>query len=402
MKYLRPLGLTLALLGCYLGWNLQPAQVDYDSRSQTVRAVDPGLENDLRLEVEQNSRLVASGNRRLSANSSGLSRVRIYLNGFQPLETEIKLASPQSLQLQPAWWKRLVCLGLALLGAFAIFFRPKLSKSPEGKTTSEETFIGPYLVLGDLGQGAMAEVKLAESKDRVRVALKLLLPSSDENFRIRFEREAQMCIQMSHPRVVKTYQWGTYEGRYWMAQQYLPGQTLAHWVLPRGRHPGEVRKLLIQIAEGLDYAHAHGIFHRDLKPENIFIDAKGNLVIGDFGIARNSNYQTITQDGSAVGTPVYMAPEQIQGQRIIDGRADLYSLGIIGYELLVGRPPFQGEMIKILAAHLSQKPVPPVQIKPDISPELNDFILSVLEKDPNRRPPTAKDCLDALRSQARH
>lgn len=313
-------------------------------------------------------------------------------------------------------WIGLGLLGFSLAGAFWSVRSPKAEPEPSPSTPSGQQIderpinlgqIGPYHIISRLGQGATSEVFLAadrRAQGESRVALKLLSlqASSERHFRSRFEREAELCQRMQHPRLVRTFAWGVHSQpdgeQLWMAQQYIPGQTLSSWISPHGLHPTQARRLLIQICEGLEYAHSLGVFHRDLKPDNIFSNSKGELLIGDFGMAKDSDLQTITQEGSVLGTPVYMAPEQVEGLKVGDGRADLYSLGVIGYELLAGKPPFEGSMIAVLSAHLSQAPKPILQIRPKTPLALSQFIMRLLEKNPAHRYASASEALLVLRS----
>ena len=271
---------------------------------------------------------------------------------------------------------------------------PQLSPAPRLQVSC-------YEVLHSLGQGAHAEVFLAQADSGLKVALKILKPetSRDPEFRQRFEREAQLCERMDHPRVVRTLGWGEHQGRLWMAQSYLPGQSLASWVKPSGRHPREVRRILKQLAEGLAYAHEMGVFHRDLKPENILLDNKGDVVIADFGLARCLDMKTMTKTDETLGSPAYMAPEQIQGIKMVTGCADLYALGVIGYELAVGQLPFQGDLMQVLVAHLSQPPPRPRTLRPSIPDALEELLLDLLQKDPSHRPPSARNLLVRLGSE---
>ena len=259
------------------------------------------------------------------------------------------------------------------------------------------TLVGSYRLLRRVGEGAVAEVFLGENSSGDKAAIKILLPHANdsEEFRTRFEREICLSMELDHPRIVKTYDWGLIEGRYWMAQTYLPGNTLQSWVKPSGMHAGDVRKVMIQICEGLEHLHEKGVFHRDLKPENILLNAKGEPVLADFGMARGQMYASITHVKAVVGTPAFMAPEQAQGHSI-DGRADLYALGIIGYELLTGILPFRGKPVNVLIAHVQEQPTPPREIQPNVPDEYQAVILKLMEKNPDDRYQSARDVITAL------
>ncbi len=321
--------------------------------------------------------------------------VRLQLAGYSTLEVS---AQPGTFPLWPIPGQVLfenpwIYAGLALLAWSWV--RPTPEHQPDDLLPAQ-TQVASYRLLQHLGEGVQAEVFLAESDSGMKVALKLI-KQADPEFKKRFEREAELCSRLDHPRVVRTLAWGEFEGRLWMAQSYLPGQTLRGWVNERGLHPSEVRRLLAQLAEGLDYAHRRGVFHRDLKPDNILLNARGQAVIGDFGLARCLDMQTMTRADQVLGSPAYMAPEQIQGQKITSGSCDLYALGVIGFELLVGQPPFGGELMEVLMAHLSTPPPRPSSLREGTPGNLEELILRLLEKDPARRPASAEWVMAALR-----
>lgn len=256
---------------------------------------------------------------------------------------------------------------------------------------------GGYSVVRKLGDGAMGDVYLAVDESGKKVALKVLQAqhSQNEEFKIRFGREAEICKELNHPCIVRTYDWGLEGERYWMAQEYLPGGSLSTWVKPGGRHPTEVRKLLLKICQGLQYAHERGILHRDLKPANLLLNARGEPVIGDFGLARSASYETITADGDVLGTPAYMAPESIGG-RPPDRLADLYAVGVIGYEMLTGRVPFEGDVVAVLVAKASCPSKPLDEVKPGIPAKLSFTVMKLLDRDPNQRYGSAQEVVDDL------
>ena len=262
----------------------------------------------------------------------------------------------------------------------------------------ERSRVAAYTILQSLGEGVQSEVFLGEADSGLKVALKLI-KEADKEFRTRFEREAELCARMDHPRIVRTLGWGEHEGRLWMAQSYLPGQNLRSWVQGRGLHPSEVRRLMSQIAEGLAYAHRLGVVHRDLKPDNILLNARGQAVIGDFGLARCLDMQTLTRTDQVLGSPAYMSPEQIQGMRQLTGATDLYALGVIGFELLVGQLPFQGDVMKVMMGHLTERPPLPSQFRQGVPVWLEALIMQLLEKDPKRRPAAAEEVIARIREE---
>lgn len=261
-------------------------------------------------------------------------------------------------------------------------------------------WVGPYKLERLLGHGSQAEVYLAHDETGLPVALKILSSqvSRDREFRIRFEREVAESLKFSHPGVVKTLRWSVFAGRLWMAQTCLPGGTLEEHLGAGQVSQARCLELLIGICEALVYVHARNIVHRDLKPANILLDEHGRPVLADFGMARARKYETITQTATVLGTPAYMAPEQGQGlKEEIGPVSDLYSLGVIAYELLSGTLPFSGDVVAVIIAHIST-PVPSLRLRrPDLDPQLERVIEGLLQKQTTRRTPSATALLAQLR-----
>jgi len=262
---------------------------------------------------------------------------------------------------------------------------------------------GRYRAMKRLGTGGMAEVWCAQ--DEVlgrRVALKLLGGrfTQDPEFRERFRREAQAAAGLTHPNIVGIFDRSEWEGTPYIAMELVDGQTLKELVAERGPLPPNIAVgLTEQILGALGYAHRRGIVHRDVKPQNVILDPEGQAKVADFGIARAGNSQ-MTQAGAIVGTVQYLSPEQANGDPV-DARSDLYSAGLVLYELLTGHPPFDGEApISIALKHINEHPVPPGQMRPGIPPALEAVVMRSLEKDPARRYQTAEDFIAAL-EQAR-
>lgn len=258
---------------------------------------------------------------------------------------------------------------------------------------------GRYRAVRKLGAGGMAEVWCAE--DEVlgrRVALKLLGGrfAEDPEFRERFRREAQAAAALAHPNIVGIYDRSEWEGVPYIAMELVDGRTLKEIVLERGPLPPEIAiGLTEQILRALGYAHRRGIVHRDVKPQNVILDPEGHAKVADFGIARAGNSE-MTQTGAIVGTVQYLSPEQAEGKPV-DRRSDLYSAGIVLYELLTGRVPFDGEApIATAIKHINERPVPPAQLRPGISPALEAVVMRALEKDPARRFQSADEFIAAL------
>jgi eukaryotic-like serine/threonine-protein kinase len=255
-------------------------------------------------------------------------------------------------------------------------------------------FDGRYRVLRRLGRGGMADVYLAEDEELGRrVAIKILNDrhAADDQFVERFRREATHAAGLSHPNIVSIYDRGEAEGTYYIAMEYLEGSTLKEIVTERGPLPideaiGFARDLL----EALRFAHRKGLVHRDIKPHNVIRDDDGRVKVTDFGIARAGASQ-MTEAGSIIGTAQYLSPEQARGG-VIDHRSDLYSVGVVLYELLTGTVPFVGETpVEIAMKHLSGVPEPPSARRPEVPEALDQIVLRALAKDPDERYQSAEE-----------
>jgi serine/threonine-protein kinase len=249
-------------------------------------------------------------------------------------------------------------------------------------------FDGRYRIMRKLGAGGMADVYLAEDQELGRrVAIKILngRHANDDQFIERFRREAKNAAALNHPNIVSIYDRGNAEDTYYIAMEYLDGRTLKELIVSRGKAPVNVAiEYARQILSALRFAHRHGIVHRDIKPHNVLVDSEGRVKVTDFGIARAGTSQ-MTETGSIVGTAQYLSPEQARGGEV-DPRSDLYSLGVVLYELLTGKTPFDGETpVEIAMKHLSTAPKPPSKLRSDIPPELDMVVLRALAKDPDDR-----------------
>src|ERR671918_2059567 len=258
---------------------------------------------------------------------------------------------------------------------------------------------GRYRVLSRLGAGGMADVYCAEDTHLGRqVALKVLYRrfAQDAEFVERFKREAQSAAGLTHPNVVNVFDRGEHDGTYYIAMEYLPGRTLKQIVAERGALDQEaIIDIGVQILRAASFAHRRGVVHRDLKPHNVMLDDAGNAKVTDFGIAR-AGVSEMTEAGSIMGTAQYLSPEQAQG-RPANAQSDLYSVGIVLYEMLTGRLPFDGESaVAIAVQHLNDQPAPIRSLRPDVAPELEAAVMRALAKDPNARWADADEFIRAL------
>jgi beta-lactam-binding protein with PASTA domain/predicted Ser/Thr protein kinase len=258
-------------------------------------------------------------------------------------------------------------------------------------------FDGRYRILRRLGTGGMANVYLAEDEELGRrVAIKILNDrhASDDSFVERFRREAKNAAGLSHPNIVSIYDRGEAEGTYYIAMEYLEGRSLKDRIVAEGPLPIPAAiEATRQILRALGFAHRGGIVHRDVKPHNVLLaqdSAERRYKVTDFGISRTSASQ-MTEAGSIVGTAQYLSPEQARGAPV-DQRSDIYSVGIVLYELLTGQLPFTGETpLEIAMKHLSEIPKPPSALRPEVSPDLDMVVLRALAKDPAERFDSAAD-----------
>jgi beta-lactam-binding protein with PASTA domain/predicted Ser/Thr protein kinase len=228
------------------------------------------------------------------------------------------------------------------------------------------------------------------------VALKVLHArfAQDQDFVERFRREAEAAAGLQHPNVVSVYDRGDVDGTYYIAMQYLQGQTLKQ-LIDAGLTPEEAARLIRQVLEGARFAHRHGVVHRDLKPQNVIVDAEGKATVTDFGIAR-AGVSEITQAGAVMGTPHYLSPEQAQGQDVT-AVSDLYSIGVMLYEALTRRVPFEGDSaVAVAMKQVAQAPQRPSSINPQVSPALDAVVMRALEKDPGQRFQSADAFIAAL------
>ncbi|MFN2587804.1 MAG: protein kinase [Actinomycetota bacterium] len=257
---------------------------------------------------------------------------------------------------------------------------------------------GRYTLIEPLGRGGMAEVWLARDERLERdVAIKFLAANltGDAEFLVRFFSEAQGVARMSHPNVVSVLDFGDFQGRPYLVMECVPGGALSA-LTGEPMLPERAAEIVADAARGAGAAHRAGFVHRDVKPGNILLDDTGRAKLADFGIASSSRAEKLTATGAAIGSPHYISPEQASG-RPVTAASDVYSLGAVLYELLTGRPPFEGDNVTAIAiAHVEETPVPPSARVDGIPPHLDAIALACLAKDPADRPSDGAALADAL------
>jgi serine/threonine-protein kinase len=265
-----------------------------------------------------------------------------------------------------------------------------------------------FTIEGEIGRGGMGVVYRArDEKLKRRVAIKVLPPelAFQAEIRARFTREAETAARLSHPHIVPIYTVGEGNGLVYFVMGYVDGESLAGRLKRRGKLPvEEVRRIMKEVADALSAAHALSVIHRDIKPDNVLLDGtRGRVMVTDFGIAKamsGGTGATLTSAGVAIGTPQYMSPEQAAGEKEIDGRSDLYSLGIVSYQMLTGELPFNAPTVAgILMKQITEMPPALDQKRPDCPEDLSLAVMRCLEKDPENRWPSADALRRALESR---
>ena len=270
-------------------------------------------------------------------------------------------------------------------------------------SADNKVFGGRYAVIERVGTGGMAEVYRARDDLLGReVAIKVLHDrySRDRSFVERFRREAQAAANLSHPNIVALYDYGADDDTYFIVMEFIEGRSLAEIISAEGALlPERAADIASDVAKALERAHSNGLVHRDVKPGNIMITTSGQTKVTDFGIARalsGDGEQTMTQTGMVIGTAAYLSPEQAQGNTI-DGRSDVYSLGVVLYEMLTGEPPFSGDTpLSIAYKHVRENPEPPSRVNPDVPDGLDAITMKALAKNPDNRYSSATEMQEDL------
>ena len=258
------------------------------------------------------------------------------------------------------------------------------------------TYSGRYELTHLIARGGMAQVYRAVDLQLDRpVALKVLFPelSVDKTFVERFRREAQAAANLSHPNIVPVFDWGEDDGVYFIVMEYVEGRPLSAVLRdPQKLPPNQIAQIGAGVAAALAFAHRHGVVHRDVKPGNVLITPDGEVKVTDFGIARAVNTEeSLTQTGAVMGTAAYFSPEQAEGKSV-DARSDIYSLGVVLYEMAVGRPPFTGDSpVAVASKHVRDQPVLPRVANPAVPAALEAVIMKAMAKDPASRYASAEE-----------
>jgi serine/threonine protein kinase/Tfp pilus assembly protein PilF len=273
-------------------------------------------------------------------------------------------------------------------------------QTPIKELTTGSTFAGRYQIIEELGHGGMGKVyRAVDKKLNEEVALKLIKPEIglDKSTLARFQNELKVARKISHRNVGRMYELMEDQGLHFITMEYVPGEDLRSFLHRSKRLTvGTAVAIAKDVCEGLAEAHRLGVIHRDLKPSNIIIDKDGNARIMDFGIARSLRTKSITGEGVIIGTPEYMSPEQAEGKEV-DERSDIYSLGVILYEMVTGRVPFEGETpLSVAHKHKYEPPADPRKFNPQVPDDLNRMILRCLEKDKSKRYQTAEELSSGL------
>jgi eukaryotic-like serine/threonine-protein kinase len=261
-----------------------------------------------------------------------------------------------------------------------------------------QVIAGRYELQEELGRGGMGQVWLGFDQELDRPVAVKFQDQDRQAGEARFEREAHAAAALSHPNIVRIYDYGAAEGRPFIVLEHIAGGTLADRLASGKALPdSHAEHIARDVAAALAHAHAHGIVHRDLKPSNILLDAEGRAKLGDFGIARSGEQSTLTEAGKMLGTAAYMSPEQATGEAAVGPPADVYAFGVIVFQMLTGRPPFEGDSaLEIALKHRTAKPPPVETYRGDAPVRLAVLAARALAKEPAARPPDGTALLKAL------
>jgi serine/threonine protein kinase len=261
---------------------------------------------------------------------------------------------------------------------------------------------GRYRLESPLGQGGSAIVfKATDMALDEDVAIKLFTASTDPEQKARFRREINLARKLAHDHILRIFELVLAKNVQGITMELIDGVTLDMFVDESRASLAERRDLLVQATRAVGYAHRHGVVHRDLKPSNLLVRRDGVVKVGDFGIAKLHEEASITVSGSFHGTPYYVSPEQITNFKNVDGRGDIYSIGVVAYELFTNRVPFDGNtVVEILVKHTKNVPEPPRKIMPQLPQALEDLLLAMLAKDPKKRPQSCDEVADRLQAIA--
>ncbi|UCE18119.1 MAG: serine/threonine protein kinase [Gemmatimonadota bacterium] len=262
--------------------------------------------------------------------------------------------------------------------------------------------VGNYQIIEEIGRGGMGVVYKALQTSLNRIVAMKVLPKQytrDQEFLGRFRREARAAAGLNHANIIQIYEIGQQSGIHYFIMEYIEGKNLKHLIEEKGALPiQQVLDIAWDTCKALDFAHKHGVIHRDIKPHNIMISKLKVTKVFDFGIARAADSGGLTTTGTSIGTPQYMSPEQARGEKETDGRADLYSLGIVLYEMLVGKVPFEGSTaVGTMYRHVNEIPMAPSQKNPSIPEELDRIVLKALQKEKEKRYQTGEEMIEDLR-----
>src|SRR3954451_7938177 len=260
---------------------------------------------------------------------------------------------------------------------------------------TSRVFANRYELGEEIGRGGMADMFLAHDRllDR-RVAVMVLLPefASDAISVERFRREAQAAAGLSHPHIVSVYDWGEEDDTSFIVMEYVPGQTLREIIQTYGRlGPMDAARIAAEIADALSFAHAHGVVHRDVKPGNVLVTPQGQVKVTDFGIARAETSEPLTKTGAVLGTATYFSPEQAQGFPL-DGRSDVYALGVVLYEMVTGVAPVTASTpVASAYKHVREAPAAPSTLVPELAGAMDSIVLTAMAKGVDQRYQSAQD-----------